>query len=297
MEVKVLNEIKPVIEINFDQMKTALTETLEKYNGIVVTEETLSGCKATQKELAGVRTKIDRYRIDKKKELSKPITAFENQCKELISLIEKAERPIKDGIKVFDDKKRAEKREVAEKLIKEVAESLELREKYAKQLTVDEKYCNLTAKESDVRGDLEARAMALLSEQQREDELMEIIKDCIETENERIEAKLKFEDFQRLIDRGMPTKDILAEVRARAEQIYRAENPPEPVPEPEPEPMPEPEPELMPEPITEPEPVEIEESTYYANYRITGTEKQLKAISQFLRANGITYKVTDQGQI
>lgn len=297
MEVKVLNEIKPVIEINFDQMKTALTETLEKYNGIVVTEETLSGCKATQKELAGVRTKIDRYRIDKKKELSKPITAFENQCKELISLIEKAERPIKDGIKVFDDKKRAEKREVAEKLIKEVAESLELREKYTKQLTVDEKYCNLTAKESDVRGDLEARAMALLSEQQREDELMEIIKDCIETENERIEAKLKFEDFQRLIDRGMPTKDILAEVRARAEQIYRAENPPEPVPEPEPEPMPEPEPELMPEPITEPEPVEIEESTYYANYRITGTEKQLKAISQFLRANGITYKVTDQGQI
>lgn len=297
MEVKVLTEVKPVIEINFDQLKTGLTETLEKYSGIIVTEETLSGCKSTQKELAGVRNKIDRYRIDKKKELSKPITAFENQCKELISLIEKAERPIKDGIKVFDDKKRTEKREVAEKLIKEVAESLELREKYAKQLTVNEKYCNLGAKESDVKNDLEARAMVLLSEQKREDELIEIIKDCIETENNCIESKLKFEDFQRLIDRGIATKDILAEIKASADRIYRAENPPEPEPEIIPETIPEPVVEPQKQQIAEPETEKVEERTYYANYRITGTEKQLMAVSQFLKANGIVYKVTEQGAI
>ena len=95
MEVRILNEIKPVIEINFDHLKTTLTETLEKYNGIIVTEETLSGCKATQKELAGVRNKIDRYRIDKKKELSKPITAFENQCKELVAFNRKGRKAYK----------------------------------------------------------------------------------------------------------------------------------------------------------------------------------------------------------
>lgn len=51
MEVKVINEVMPVIEINFEQIKTNLTDTLRKYNGIIVTEETLSGCKATQKNL------------------------------------------------------------------------------------------------------------------------------------------------------------------------------------------------------------------------------------------------------
>ena len=53
-----------------------------------------------------MRIKIDTYRKDKKKELSKPIAVFEDQCKDLISLIEKAEQPIKDGIKVFDDEKK-----------------------------------------------------------------------------------------------------------------------------------------------------------------------------------------------
>ena len=73
----------------------------------------MSSCKSTQRELAGVRNKIDTYRKDKKKIFSKPIADFENQCKELISLVEKAEQPIKDGIKVFDDLKREEKRKQA----------------------------------------------------------------------------------------------------------------------------------------------------------------------------------------
>lgn len=219
--------------------------------------------------------------------------AFEEQCKELISLIEKAEQPIKDGIKVFDDAKREEKRKIAENLITVVADEVGLSEKYAAQLTVNEKYCNLTAKESDVKSDLEARALVLLSEQSRETELIEIIKDSIEAENEIIESKLKFEDFQRLIERGMKTKDILAEVKASATRIYKAENPPkvEAIAEPT----------IVTEPVTEPiidiEPVNVIESIFYANYRITGTEKQLLAVSQFLKTTGITYKVTEQGEI
>lgn len=284
MEVKVLNEVMPVIEINFEQIKANLADTLKKYNGIVVTEETLSGCKSTQKELAGMRIKIDTYRKDKKKELSKPIEAFESQCKELIALVEKAEQPIKEGIKLFDDAKRDEKRKVAEKLIGVVIEEVGLNEKYGSQLTVNEKYCNLTAKESDVKADLEARALVLLSEQNREAELMEIIKDSIDMENERIETKLKFEDFQRLIDRGVPTKDILAEVKARAESIYKAEHP-------------EPKTENVIELPTVAKKEEVSKVTYYANYRITGSETELKGVSQYLKSMGISYKVIEQGEI
>ena len=292
-DIKIVSESLPVIQINFDEMKTALTDTLKKYNGIVVTEETLSGCKTTQKELAGVRIKIDTYRKDKKKELSKPIEAFENQCKELISLIEKAEQPIKEGIKEFDDVKREEKRKVAEELIKTVIAETELNEKYGIRLDVLDKYCNLTAKDSEVRSDLETRAMTLRVEQDREAELIEIIKDTIEAENQRITAKLNFDDFRRLIDRGMQTKDILAEVKARAESIYRAENPPkieaaETIKE------------LVPEPIKEPttEPIIIaDESIYFAAYRVTGSIEQLRSVSEFLKMKNVTYKVVEQGEI
>ena len=88
MEVKILKEQLPVIQINFDEMKNALTETLDYYEGIIVAEDNLCECKEAQRELAGVRIKIDNYRKDKKKELSKPIIDFEDQCKELIKLVD-----------------------------------------------------------------------------------------------------------------------------------------------------------------------------------------------------------------
>jgi hypothetical protein len=292
-DIRIINEVMPVIQINFDQIKSELSETLKIYKNIIVTEETLPGCKATQKELAGIRIKLDTYRKDKKKELSKPIEAFENQCKELITLIEQAEAPIKDGIKVFDDQKREEKRLVAVKLIGIVIDEIGLNEKYGARLDVSEKYCNLTAKESEVKGELEARAMALKVEQDREAELMEIIQDSIDTENKRIESKLKFEDFKRLIDRGVPTKDILAEVKASADRIFRAEHP-EPKPEPVVVNIPEP---IVEVPRTAEEIAKYPEPIYYAVYRITGEKSDLMAVSQFLKDRNLPYKVTDQGEV
>ena len=171
MEVKILKEQLPVIQINFEEMKNALSETLAYYEGIVVAEDNLGECKEAQKELAGVRVKIDNYRKDKKKELSKPIIEFENQCKELIELVEIVEKPIKDGIKIFDNKRREEKKLIAERIIKEISAEYELNEKYAARLTIDERYCNLSIKEIEVKNDVEAKAMALKVEQNSEEGL------------------------------------------------------------------------------------------------------------------------------
>ena len=290
MEVKILQESLPVIQINFEEMKSALTETLKNYQGIIVTEESLSSCKTTQKELASARVKIDNYRKDKKKILSKPITDFENQCKELITLVETAEQPIKDGISVFDNLKRDEKRKIAEKLIQEVIEEQELNEKYGSQLSVVDKYCNLTAKEKEVKDDLTARAMTLRVEQDREAELIDIIKDTIESENEKINTKLSFIDFQRYIDRGVTTKEILQEIKTRAETIFRAENPPKVVEQAN---IPQPQ-EVTPKPIVVPV---HENKTYFAEYRIVGSIERLKSVSKFLQDNGIKYTTGEQGEI
>lgn len=306
LEFIVKKEVLPVIKINFEEMKSALQGTLTEYRGIVVTEQSLSSCKSKQKDLASLRVKIDNYRKDKKKDLSKPITEFENQCKELIGLIEQAEQPIKEGIKVFDDQKRDLKRNQAIELAKEVAAEYGLNEKYADRLEILDKYCNLTAKSNEVKEDLISKAMTLKVEQDRENELIDIIKDVIDSENERINRKMKFEDFKRYIDRGMTTKEVIAEIKLSASKIYEAENPPipEPVPEIVPEPIPEPvnqpEPvmEPTPEPIIEPifEPIQ-EEPKYYAIYRIVGKHEQLLSVSKFLKDNGIDYAVVDDGEV
>ena len=289
IDILIEKETLPVIKINFESLKSELTETLQKYSNIVVTEQSLSGCKSTQKELAGLRIKIDNYRKDKKKELSAPIVAFEEQCKELVSLIEKAEQPIKDGIKVFDDKKKDSKRELAVKIIASVVEENGLFIKYAQRLDVSERYCNLTATELDIRNDVEARAMALKVEQDRELELIEIIKSTIDFENEKIKSKMSLADFQRVIDMGMPITQIIAEVKASAQRIYAAENIKEEVKEEIKE-------EVKESPREEVKAPTIQEK-YFAVYRIVGTERELLSISAYLKSENLEYSVTDQGEI
>ena len=301
LEFKIEKEVVPVIKINFDELKTQLSNTLQDYKSLVVTEGNLSTCKAKQKELASIRVKIDNYRKEKKKELSKPITLFEAQCKDLVSLIEQAEKPIKEGIEVFDSQKRDSKRLQAIELAKEVAEEYGLNEKYASRLGILDKYCNLSAKSNEVKEDLISKAITLKVEQDREMELIEIIKDTINSENEKINLKMKFEDFEKYINMGMSAREVIREIKSRAERIYAAENPPEP--EPILEPIVEPKIEPIQEPINVPvkelmplEPIE-EEPTYYAVYRIVGNADELRSVSKFLKGNNIQYSVPEQGEL
>lgn len=218
-----LSKQLPVINMNFEEVKASLTETIEKYKGILVTEEGLQDCKATQKDLAGIRIKIDNYRKEIKKEMSKPITTFEEQCKVLIKLVEDAEKPIKNGIAVFDTKKKEEKRQVALDIIAEAVKEHQLNEKYASQLNVLDKYMNLTAKANDVKKDVEQRVFLLLQEQTKEAEMLQIIKDTIENANKNIDAKLSIQDFQSLINLNASPVKIIAEINSRAERIKKAE--------------------------------------------------------------------------
>jgi len=301
-DIEITREIMPVIEINFEELKENLTESLTKYNGIIVTKETLAGCKATQKDLAGLRIKIDNYRKDKKKELSQPITEFEAKCNNLISLVKQAEAPILEGIKVFDDETRQAKRDEAMVLINEVIAENDLNAKYASRLVIADKYCNLTAKASEVKTDLSQIAFALKVEQDREAELIDILVSIIETENQRIKTQLKLSDFQRQINNGVPTKDIAKEIKERAEQIWQAENPV--IVEEVPEPMQgvgEPAQAIEPaeEPIEELKQVEppVKETMCYANIRMVGSLTQLKGVIEFTKHLGLAYEVLEQGEL
>lgn len=292
MDIKVTEFQAPKIVINFEDLKAELQKQLESYSGLVVTEDTLAGCKAAQKELAGLRSKIDSHRKEKKKELEKPIKDFEAQCKELVALVESVEKPIKDGIKVFDDAKREEKRQTALEIIAEVAAANELNEKYAAQLTVIDKYMNLTATKKAVKEDVETRAFALKVEQDREAERLQIIQSVIDSENARITTKIKIEQYQRDIDRDTPTSEIIALIKEQAKIIYEAENKPkEPVVEQQPTETP-PEPEKAEnEPQAQPEPL------YKVTFDVVGDLATQKKVSEFFKTNGINYTVASQIEI
>lgn len=292
MEIKVTQFQAPIVATNYETLKAELLRQLENYKGLVVTEDTLGGCKTAQKELAGLRNKIDTFRKDTKRELEKPIKKFEEQCKELISLVDTVEQPIKEGIKVYDDQKREEKRQQALELIAEVAAEQGLNEKYAAQLTVIDKYTNLTATKKAVREDLETRAFALSVEQAREAERLEVIKSVLESENSRLQTKLDLSLVQHDIDTNVATSRIIEKIKGFAARVYEAENKPaEPPKEQQPT-------ETPAQAENPPETAQAQpEKQYTATLKLVGTLAELRSVSAFIKQHGISYTVLDQREV
>lgn len=296
-----LDKQLPVISINFDDVKASLLETTERYKNIIVTEEGLKDCKTTQKELAGVRNKLDTYRKDVKKEMEKPIKEFEGQCKELIQLIADAEQPIKEGINVFDNMKREQKRCKAQEIIANTIINMGLDKKYADQLTVLDKYLNLSGTQKSVVDDIEQRANMLKQQQNMEIAKLEILKATIETTienvNKTIKTPLKAEDFNRFIETGWDTKRIIREINDRAELVREAEKPKAEVIE---------EVKLAEREVVQ-MPVDLKvdskqveqlekESVFFVDVYVEHNYKMIQALSQFLKDNGYKYEVKEKGK-
>jgi hypothetical protein len=294
-DLLITNQKLPIIDINFEEVKEDLKEQLEGYKSLVVTDESLSLCKNQQKSLAGLKGKIDTYRKDVKRVMSEPIIAFEDKCKQLVSLIEQAEQPLKDGIKVFDDMKREEKRAAAQIIINAAIVKHGLLEKYAYQLTVVDKYLNLTSKTSEVKEDVDQRIFVLVGQQQKEQELLELIQDAIDTVNKSIKKQVNISSVQWMINRGMSTKEVIQSINSLADQIREAENP-KPVEEIVP-PIPAP---PIPTTLIEPAknqvspPPPIVDEMWVVDMRITAKASQFGQLKQYMLSSGITYSVKDK---
>lgn len=292
-----INKQLPIITANFEEVKQSLIASMEKYKGIVVTEESLKDCKTTQKDLAGLRNKIDGYRKAIKKEILVPVTTFEGQCKELEKLIIDVENPIKEGITIFDNKRREEKRVKALEYITESVQAHSLSEKYAKRLNVLDKYLTLTGSLKSIKEDIEQRALMLAQEQDRELSVLQIIQGTIKAVNETINTPLKLEDLQNLIDMNYPTVKIIEEINTRAAMIREAEKPKNV----------EVSQEAKQEPISNQVSAvsEIEsakskevqnEQLYFYDLKVVANFENMKKLTELLKNGGFTYTVNDQGK-
>lgn len=291
-EIEVKKQL-PVISMNFEEVKASLQDTMSKYEGIVVTEEGLKDCKATQKDLAGLRNKIDTYRKDVKKEMEVPIKEFEGKCKELISLISDVEKPIKEGIKIYDDKRREEKRNKALEYIKESIQAHNLTKKYAKRLDVKDKYLTLSGSLKSIREDIEMRAVMLEKEQEDEIQRQEMLKisiqNAIDNANKGINTKLKYKDFTKYIEFGWSLDRILKEVNDKATMIKEAEKPKEEVQAPI-----EKVEEIKEEPVKE---IKQDEEKYFVDIHVEHSFEGIQILSKFLKNNGYKYMVHSKGKV
>lgn len=153
---------------NFADIKAALSSRIENYVGLVVTDENLKDMEKTQKGIASLRTKINKFRVQVKRDLEKPYQQFEVQISELVNLVESVEKPIKDQLEVYENKRRDQKSIMVQAIINEVSQQLGLEEKYSSQIVVADKYLNRTTTKKEIVEDVQMKVAWYLDIQNQE---------------------------------------------------------------------------------------------------------------------------------
>lgn len=133
------------IGFNFEELKAKLSERLEYYNGLVVTETTIKEGKAERAKLSKLREAVEAKRKEVKRECMAPYTDFERKVKELVAIIDAPIAAIDGQIKAFDDLRREEKRADIQRAYEAIVPG-EQRDIIPLERVFDPKWLNATVK-------------------------------------------------------------------------------------------------------------------------------------------------------
>lgn len=159
---KIPDNLPEIIENNGDEVKAWLGEVMQKYEGLVVTPESVKSAKEDKAKLNKLRTALEDRRKEVKRDYLAPYMKFEEEYKELLALIDAPIASIDTQIKALDEKEQKEKYRKIEQYFKEITKDLGFTvvldkivdTKWKNKTNSIEKICNaLFARVDDIRND------------------------------------------------------------------------------------------------------------------------------------------------
>ena len=195
---------------NNAELAKYLEEKLEKYNGLVVTEDNLKEMKSVLKEIVSIRTKLTRFGTDKKRELKIPYNTFTAELEQVLAVVSRVENPIANQINEFEQQEMLKRKETVLNMVEDKAQSLGIREEYKNRVMPNPKWWeNKTAKMSDVALAIDEMVKNVLEQQQNDDDLkrmqaekVEMIKMKIDlfNQNYALDTPIQYEEIKHRVD-------------------------------------------------------------------------------------------------
>lgn len=159
---QVINSLKLVInplqkmeaiKFNYEELKGGLTASLQKYKNLVYTDDNIKEAKDDRATLNALKKSLNDEKIKIKKEFMVPYEDFESKIKELIELVDQPASEIDKQVKAYEEKEKAKKRETINTIYSEnigsYAELIPLEELY------DPRWENKTYKETDITKEIQ----------------------------------------------------------------------------------------------------------------------------------------------
>ena len=235
---------------NHDDIAHSLNEMLEKYRGLIVTDENEKDMQKARREVVSIRTKLERFKKMVRAKFDAPKNEFSAKCDRLIKMVSDVEKPIADQLEYYEEQR---KQELAERIHAEFFERCEkagVKDEY-RGLDFKSKWFNKTQKWLDTLDDIDIEVASCLTFQkakQREEELKQLrlsyLKNYLDQKNKELGLvePVKLEDNTAIKWESVDTSfaihslDVMLDSRKRYEasviESVRASKIKEPEPEP-----------------------------------------------------------------
>lgn len=256
----------PRIEFNHEDLKSNLRESLQKYQGLVFTEDTLPDAKVTLANLRKLKTAIDDKRKEVKKRYAEPVTEFEKKIKELTTLIDEPIALIDKQVKDFDEQRRQEKIARCKEYFLGSADEHRLTDLISWSQIEKPNFGNASESMKSIEKDIDDQLESIAADMR-----------SIEALNSEFEFEL-LDYYRRSLNLPQTLSELqrlksLAEAKERAEEQRKVEQPIEnaqdfPV-------------------LTK---VKSDNPQYTVNFIVTGTQEQLVDLANFMRSHNIQFR-------
>ena len=156
-ELKIQIAEQGQISTNLETLKAELKEIAGRYEGVLVSEDTVPLAKKDLAELRKLRTDIEDRRKAVKKQWNEPYTVFENEVKSALAIIDEPINEIDKQVKDFEKADKETKREKIKQIYKSYIPA-DIEPYMPFETVFDEKWLNKSTKENEIVSDLSAKA-------------------------------------------------------------------------------------------------------------------------------------------
>jgi len=131
-----LSSILPVVNGNFEEVKTELQSQLRQFD-LIVDASSVKTAKSKATQINKLSKDIDTLRKNEVSKLSAPIEEFNTKMKELTSLCQTSRQKLLSQVKVFDDKQKEKCLDLVTKYKSEIETKYEIKEGFEIKIPFD----------------------------------------------------------------------------------------------------------------------------------------------------------------
>lgn len=266
---------------NYEDLKNNVEEIAGRYDGYVVTPDSLPYDKKTKAELNKIRKSLSERRLEIVRQASQPVDQFNQNIKDLDKIIKSAVDQINTGIKAFDEKAKKDKYQQNLVQLGKIAQEYGIS---LQKLEYDPKWDNKTAKWSSIEQSARKQFEEIAEKEKAEKDAQQVIIDKADSYTKPAmipSAYLAMLDYKPLSeilkqmdsDHDYLIKQAKLQAETRKQEIKDIKK--------------------QGDKYIDSQTGEVVDKVHTVTLKLTGSLDQLKALSNFIKDWGISYEKVD----